>query len=321
MPVVQLFNNNRPLVLVFLPLLVGMYVFLNIYFDYHSYDSGSFGLWGSTKYNVLLLSEITAPAIIFLNAILLNGIFNRNEFMERNSYIVSLLYVVLMSYFHSFYFLDGLAIAQLFLILALRQVFRLHQNEDARKHAFNIALLVGIAASLYPLLLVALPFLFWIIWVFRPFVFRESLLLIIGFILPMIYARLYNLVFYFELSAKNFSSSSAEKLPVDLIVEATLVGLITLLSIRGVAQKMQQGSIRLRKLFAILIMFGLIIGSMLVLEYFFFGKMQVLSMIFIVLMFILPFAFGIRKPKRPAIVIFYLCFLYSVGKFFIPFIQ
>ena len=52
-----------------------------------------------------------------------------------------------------------------------------------------------------------------------------------------------------------------------------------------------------------------------------YDKIQSLSLIFILLMFVLPFAFGIKKPGASARVIFYVCFFYSVGKFFIPFIQ
>lgn len=241
--------------------------------------------------------------------------------MERNNYIVSLLYVVFMSFFHSFYFIDGLAIAQLFMILVLQQIFWLNQNEDARKRAFNIAFLAGIAVTFYPLLLISLPILFWIIWVFRPFMIRESLLMIIGFVIPLIYARVYGLFFIDELNPKDFSSGSSEKQMVDMLTLAFLVASFGLLSLKRVLLKIQQGSIRLRKQFSVIYMIFFLVAGILAIEYFVYNKVQSLSLIFIILMFILPFAFGIKKPGASARFIFYVCFFYSVGKFFIPFIQ
>lgn len=318
---VRLFHSNRTLVLVLLPIIVGFYVVLNYFLDYHHYETPSFGLWGTLKYDVSIISEIIAPVLVFLSAVLLNVIYNRNGFMERNNYIVSLLYVVFMSFFHSFYFVDGLALAQIFMILALQQVFWLNQNEDARTRAFNIAFLVGVGVTLYPLLVISLPVLFWILWVFRPFVLRESLLMIIGFVIPLIYARVYGMFFIDQFDTNDFNSDSSERLMVDIITLASIVATFGLLSLKKVLIKIQQGSIRLRKQFTVLYMLSLLVIGILALDYFFYDKIQSLSMIFIVMMFVLPHSFGEKKPAPAARFMFYVCFFYSVGKFFFPFIQ
>jgi len=304
-----------------LPFIIAGFVILNILFPHHLPEETRLGLWGSFALKQQWASMILAPAVIFINAILLNGIFNRNQFLDRNSYIVSLIYVVFMSFFHSFYFIDGFAIAQLFIVFAIQQIFKLQQNEDARKLSFNIAFLFGLASSCYPMFLLSLPILFWIIWVFRPFDLRESLLTIVGFTLPMLYARVNYMIFQYELTLDNFSSSSQEKLFIDLVVLASVVSIFLLLSLKQLTQKMQTGSIRLRKLYSILIMLIFLSLGMFALEYFVFHKVQVLGMIFIVLMFILPFAFGTRSLRKSAVFFFYICLLFSVGKFFIPFIQ
>ncbi len=318
---VGLFHNNRPLVLILLPFIIAGFVILNLYFPHHLPEETSFGVWGNHTIKYEWITILLAPLIVLINANLLNTTFNRNQFLERNSYIVSLIYVVFMSFFHSFYYLDGFAIAQVFIVLAVQQIFKLQQNEDARKLSFNIAFLFGLAASCYPVFILSLPFLFWIIWVFRPFDFRESLLTITGFTLPMLYARVNYMVFEIELTTDSFSSSSDERFFLDMVVLATVVFTFFMLSLKKLLQKMQIGSIRLRKLYSILIMLIFLSLGLFALEYFVFHKVQALAMVFISLMFILPFAFGSKTPRPSAVFFFYMCLIFAVGKFFIPFIQ
>ena len=71
------------------------------------------------------------------------------------------------------------------------QLFRLYQNEDGRAAVFNAAFFAGISAVVHPPIIMILPFLFIMVWSIRPFVLRESLLLITGFGIPLIYGGIY----------------------------------------------------------------------------------------------------------------------------------
>lgn len=314
------FHSNRPLVLVFLPLLVACFALLNVYFPYHLPDHSHFGIWGSWDGQDSLISKILAPSIVFLNALLLNLGFNRNEFMERNNYLVSLLYVVFASYFHSFYFLDGFGLIQLLFVLILFQISKLNQNTDAKKQAFNMAFLTGLAGSIYPAFFIAFPFLFWILWVFRPFILREGLLMITGFFIPLLYARIYLSVYHINLSPEEYTSTSEEKLLVDVIVVAVVTFILILLGLKTLFKKINQGSIRLRKLYGILLMLGILVMGLTVIEYVFYNKIQVLMLAYVLLMFVLPFAFGDKSPRKAASFFFYIGFLFSIGKFFLAFL-
>lgn len=292
---------------------------INIWVNYHlPEETSNFGFWGQILDQTHWLSQLLAFAFAFISAIILNTLFNRNEFMERNNFLPSLLYVSFLSFFHSFYYLDGFSVAQLFMVLALFQLFRLSQNEDGRRIVFNAGFLLGVACTFFPLLILFVPFLFWMIWVIRPFVLRESLLTIIGFIIPLIYAGVYGEIFNIKLTGAEFSSSAFEMKLQDIIILSILGFGLAILAMRTILVKIQQSSIRLKKLFRvvlILVNFSLLLT---VLEYFVFHKKESLALAFIPLIFFLPYAFGYKKQRKTTTVVFYLLFLFSVSKFLLP---
>ena len=300
------------------PLIVG-YITLNMWQGHHNpHASTNFGFWGDLLSQSTLLSQVLAGSLIFLNGILLNTLFNRNGFMESNNYLPSLLYVTFLSIFHSFYFLDGFALSQTLLILGLFQLLKLSQNEDARRIVFNAAFLIGVACTFYPLLLAIMPFLFWMIWVIRPFVFRESTLTVIGAAIPLIFAGVYGVVFNVQLSKEEISSTSSELWLEDITVMGSIVLIMVVLGVGTLGLKLKQSSIRLKKLFRVIVILANFCLILTIFEYFVFHKKEALSLVFIPLMFFLPYAFGYKKQRTVTTTVFYLLFFFSVGKFFYP---
>lgn len=316
---VQLFYGNRSFALLFLPLFVAMYAILNFYLPYHTLEpTAHFGFWGNLLPQSNIISPVLAPVLIFVGALVLNALFNRNEFMERNNYIASLLYITFMSSFHSFYYLDGFALAQFFVILALYQVLELYQNEDGRRRVFNMAFLLGVAGTFYPLLLTVVIFAFWLVWVIRPFVMRESLLLVIGFLIPVLYGGIYSSFMGVKIQNEAISSVSAELSLEDVIIVGGIAFFMILLGVGTLLMKIQQSSIRLKKLFRILLILINFTLLLTILEYFVFHKKEVLALVFVPLMFVLPYGFGLKKQRDVTTVVFYLLFFFSVGKFLYP---
>lgn len=316
---VQLFYGNRSFALMFLPLLVILYSILNVYFPYHEPEATAhFGFWGQILSQSNIVSAFIAPAMVFLGAITLNALFNRNDFMERNNYMVSLLYVTLMSIFHSFYYLDGFGISQVFVILALYQMFYLYQNEDGRRRVFNVGFLLGIASTFYPVLISVVLVAFWLVWVIRPFVMRESLLLMVGFLIPLMYGGMYSSFMGIKIQNAEISSAAFELKIEDILVMGGICFFMILLSFGAISTKIQQSSIRLKKLFRIvliLINFTLFLTAF---EYLVFHKKEVMALVFVPLMFVLPYSFGYKKLRDVTTVVYYLMFLFSVGKFLFP---
>lgn len=317
---VKLFFGNRSFALLFLPVIIGLFGVLNFFFHHHNGEEQVvLGFWGNLENQSYWPYQFGAFALIFLNAIMINNIFNRNDFMEKNNYLASLLYVVLMSFFHFFYFISGASLAQTLLILVFVQLFKLSQNEDGRRAVFNASILFGLAASLYPVLLIGTPFLFWMIWVMRPFILRESLLAFTGFVVPLVYAGVYGTFAGVKVVREEFSSSAGEWHYYDFVVLSFLVSLLIISSISEVVSKIGTSSIRSKKLFRMILLLIAFSMGIAIIEFLAFDKLEGLGLLAFPLMFIIPYAFGVKTPRPFAVITYYLIFFFAVGKFFIPF--
>lgn len=316
---VKLFLGNRAGVLLLIPVLVAVYFGLNVQSNYYAQEEASnLGLWGEAIVIFPLAAKIVAAVLICLNAFGINWIYNTNEFLERNSYMSSLLYVILMSFYHSFYSLDGLLIAHTCIIAMLFQFFKLRQNEDGKRHVFNGAFYAGIAASFHPPMIALIPFVMIMIWNIRPFVFRESLLALLGFGIPLLYGGVY--LWYsghgIELRILEQATNYLQK-QTDFLVMAVLFTLLFLLSLVSIRGKMQKSSIRLKKLVRILwwlVAIGVVFGLA---DFIFFNQIERFSFLMIPLSFFLTFSFSNKTFGVMASVLFYMTFLYSLINFFL----
>lgn len=316
---VKLFLSNRSIVQFLLPLFVVVYVILNQITNYYGYSEiANFGFWGNNIQFDPIVSQIAASLVIIGNAIFINAIFNWNQFLERNSFMPSLLYIVLLSFYHSFYQLDGLLISHIFLILCLYQLYFLRQNEDGRKSVFNASFFAGIAATFHPPLIGFLPFIFFMMWNIRPFVIREIILCCVGFAVPLFYAGFYLIYTGTSIDLTLLkTSTNYERQQFDFLVTSGIFIFSLLLSLVSIQAHIQKSSIRLKKMTRILWLFvlvGLIIGTI---DFLFFNQIQRFSLIMIPFSFFLTFSFSHKTLSSVAIGLFYVTLTYSFLKFFL----
>lgn len=319
---INLFFGNRSYALLFLPLIVVAIFSVHWFFGVpEAEEVWRFGLLGNYHKNGLYLLDFFAPALTTLGAILVNVLFNRNEFMDKNNYISSLIYVVLMSFFPTFYYLSGLSIAQVLLVLVAFQLFRMKQNEDARRHAFNAAFIFSLACVFVPPLLLCTPLLFSMLWVIRPFVWRESALVLMGLTGPLLYSAVFNFFFEERIGKAQFNSGYESMEKINAAYFALIVVLLLAATARPLSIKLRTSSIRLKKLFrllAILISIGVI--SVLI-EFLMFESFTSGSLTIFTLVFVVTYAFGERELRSFPVFVFYMAILLTVGKFFISFDQ
>ena len=315
---IKAFFGNRSIVLLFLPVLLGIYFLCNHYSHYYIYGGSiNGGFWGQIEIPELI-SQLSAMGLVLLNSLLINRIFNRNEFMSKNTYLPSLLFLVVMSNFHVFFYLNGLGIAITIMILMIVQLFTLRQNEDGRRAIFNAAFLFGAASTFYPLLMFCIPVFFWLIWVIRPFFLRESALAIVGYIVPLAYAGGYTLFVKTPLSSEYLSSSSHNFVWQSLIINVGLILFMIFISMPPTLNKIKLSGIRLKKLLRIILLSALLGMVTMTIELLFLNKVEGASLMAIPLIFLLTYGFGVRELRKSAVFFFYVFFFFSVGKFFIP---
>lgn len=315
----KLFLGNRASALILLPFIVFVYIYINAQTNYYYQGTTiSFGLWGEMANQFGLFSKITGGLLVIINALLVNWIFNTNQFYDRNIYLPSLLYVVLMSFYHSLYSIDGLLISHTFLILLLNQLYKLVQNTDGRSTIFNGAFFAGIAGTFHPPLFVFTPVFIAMVLIIRPFVLREILLLLTGVLVPAIYALLYYNYFNHSIDLQLLKqASNYQKKHLDFIITASLFIVLFLFSLYSISLKMQKSSIRLKKLVRILWLFVLIAVLLGAWDYIVFQQIERFSFLMIPLSFFLPFSFTTKKNQFITMLVFYLTFAYSFVNFFL----
>ncbi len=315
---IKLFLGNRAGVLLLIPLLIAIYYFLNRQTQYYVYDAYSnLGLWGNSVYISEELNAYLSVILVGINALFINWIYNKNEFLERNSYISSLLYVTLMSFYHSFYSLDGIIISHTALIAMLHQFFQLRQNEDGRRYVFNGAIFAGIAASFHPPFIFLFPLYLVMIYVARPLVFRETVLAIVGFGIPLLYGLLYLQYAEHEINLRILEqTNNYYKKQNDFLITSVLFTLLFVLGLISLQIKIKKSSSRLKKLIQMLwvmVFFGIIFGFY---DFFKFGQVERFSFLVIPLSFYLSYSFGNKSYHFISLGLFYATFIYSLINFF-----
>jgi hypothetical protein len=314
---IRLFLENRIGVLFLLPVIVTIYFFLNYHTGYYLPSvEVNLGLWNIKTLDVTIFSLISA-FLILVNAVGLNILININEFFDKNAYIVSLLYVVTMSFYHSFYSLNGSLIAHTFIILMLYQFFKLKQNIDGRAQVFNGALFAGVAATFFPPLLISLPFIITMVLIIRPFYLRETFLCIFGFGTPIIFALVYVWTSNTEINWMILDDKTNSQLQTDFIVSMVVFAVLLTLSIFSLSARLQKSSIRLKKqiqIIWVLIILAIFLG---VVDFLFFKQIERFSLLMIPLSILLSYSFYHKNYGIVSSVVFYLTMLYSVLKFFI----
>ena len=314
---VSIFLGNKTIVLLLLPLYLLIYQILNYFFGFHSiYESPDFGFWTPYFSVNSSFSLLLASLVVLSNAIGINYLVNRNHFHERNTYLVALIYVVLMSLFTTSYSLNGVLITHGFLILMIHQLFVSGQKEDVRAPIFNSFLCLGMASTFTPLLIFTVP-VFWVPFLISKRIsFREILIGFIGYSIPFLYylTLVYMLGSEHKLNftARNYGTQSNDFWFVTLTLTIFLILAFIAMLQKGRTAKIQTNK-RLRTLTFLVFVF-LFCALFQILS---FQQLDMLSFVLIPLSMLLIFCFLSYSYGLVISILFYVLFAYSVMKFFV----
>ena len=314
---IKLFLGNKTFVLLLLPIYLLTYQLLNYFFGFYSIDhSVQVGLWPFTLNVGYFWSVFAASSLVFINAIGLNLVVNRNNFYDRNTYIVALLYIVFMSLFHSSYFLNPILLLHSIFILILHQLFDFNKQEDIRKNVFNAFLFFGIGITVSPSIGFVIPLFIIAVMVIRPFSWKEVFPSIVGIIIPFIY---YFSISYISDSSYDFSqlfiNSQLPKKDFWFIVIATFI--FILLCFFAVIIKARKTKIQTSKQIRSLVVLLTTFLAFSIYQILSFQQIEFLSLVFLPLSILLILAFLGDSYANAAYILFYILFGYSVIKFFL----
>ncbi|MFN5441361.1 MAG: hypothetical protein ACK5AR_05860, partial [Flavobacteriia bacterium] len=182
----RLFLDNRVGVLLLLPAILALYL-IGYFLGYNS----TFGPDSKVAQLIPYLAKMPTANVLahfvmlLLNAIALNWVFNSREFLEKNTFIVSLNYLIFASFFHTWGEPSWLFVAQLFCILGLGLFFGVKPQQNSKTAAFNASFAFGLSVFFEPSFIYILPILLLMFGVLRGFFLREILLMVIGFVMPI----------------------------------------------------------------------------------------------------------------------------------------
>ena len=184
----NLYRSNTPLAIFSLPFLIAV-ISLPILF----FDSPSINLvfeWQNTLcrsiYESKIVNFLCTVSIVSVTAHQFNRAYNINTFYSRNTFVPGFIYVICLQSFKALIFTPML-IAHLFLVFGLMQLFKLKRQESAKSIVFWSSFFISLAVIFAPFQvgLILLPWFALVI--FRPFVWREWMLVIVGTLIPFFY--------------------------------------------------------------------------------------------------------------------------------------
>lgn len=132
--------------------------------------------------------------LLSFQAIYLNFIASEYKLVKDNSHLTSLIYVVLNSCFVQFFEFNTVVLANLFVLIALHQLYRLYGSKNNFSISFGAGLLIGLAGLLHFPMFVYF-FLLWFVLIYTTTPnWRDFIVSLIGVILPVIYFVSYSFV-------------------------------------------------------------------------------------------------------------------------------
>ena len=143
-----------------------------------------------------LLKLIGAPKIlvyfvlfivVFYTGFLINSVVNKSVLFEKSYYLSGLLYVVFVTSFGDIISYLLPLIGNLFLLLSLKNLLLIFRANSCKKQVFNASIFILFGALFYSLNLFILPLVWIVLFIIRPFVWREYLMPIIVLLISFAY--------------------------------------------------------------------------------------------------------------------------------------
>ncbi len=141
-------------------------------------------------YSIPYLPAILYCIMVFVQALLLNTLFNSTKWLIQNTFLPAYCFILLAAFFNTYLFLSPIMIALIFVIIALQRMYATRSNTSFVP-IFDVGFYISIASLLYLPSLALLPFAFIAFVLTRQFNLREWTGVILGAFLPYIFLFTY----------------------------------------------------------------------------------------------------------------------------------
>ncbi len=179
-----------------------------------------------------LLNVILSAVMAIILALMVEMIIARYQFIRIRTRLPAILFVIIIGGFTGLHTLQPVYFAAIFLLLAIYRLFGIFEQQKAYTTAFDVGFLLGVGSLFYFSLLVFLPaFIAGLLVLNRDTRWREFLLIVIGFALPLVFAisyffytdRLLPLLTVFEQSITEPVSHFRSNVPLQIYLGVLMV--------------------------------------------------------------------------------------------------
>lgn len=185
---VNLYKSKTPVAVFSFPILIGL-LGLPLLFVQKEVVPGFFEWqtnWVSWVMGQTVVHYFSAIFILYFGAIELNRIVNSYGFHNKNTYLPGLIYAIAIFSFGQIQF-STVLLASVFLIFGLGYLFRINRQDSAIASVFMSSVLFGVATVLEPLLMPVMLLAWFTLVIFRSFIWREWVMMLLGGLIPWAY--------------------------------------------------------------------------------------------------------------------------------------
>lgn len=126
-----------------------------------------------------------AVILLYIQALLLNGIVNRHRIFKQNTYLVAFAFLSLAALHPSLGQFNPMSFVSLCILFVTNQLLQLKQSLNTNKQLFNIGFVLMLAVLIQFSALFLVLFAFFALVILRPFNLREWMIMLVGLIMPL----------------------------------------------------------------------------------------------------------------------------------------
>ena len=207
-------------------------------------------------------TSVIAFLLIISQAFLLNYIINKNEAINAQSYVPALVYIIFMSNSSQMLELHPPLFANLFLLFAISTLISSYRQDVAFSEAFDVGFLISIATLFYFPYIVFLPLIGIGLIIFRPFIWREWVISLIGVLVPYLLVTTYyfwnntlDYLWYDKMLAPVLNQELVFNFPKSVYVTFGISVFIILISFSKLFKNLNTGAQKSKKSIVLLVWF------------------------------------------------------------------
>ena len=141
-----------------------------------------------------IVYQLFLLAILFFTSSQINRIVNQSVLFSKSYYVPGLIYLILMCFYCPVEYNFLPVISNFFIVMAMKQFFKIFRNEPCRNLIFNASSWLIISCFFLPVNVLLIPIVWLILLIIRPFEWREYIMPLVVLIAVGLYIVPFGLI-------------------------------------------------------------------------------------------------------------------------------